>query len=250
MAQRFHTALSRRDRIWPAAAVSGALHAALFAVAILRGSAPEIDLEQKPIVAKLVRIGEQRPKELLPRKEEPPPAPAPADPAPVPVPTATAPVAPAPAVTTKPAAPRPPAPAKPAAAPSRGTGRSLSSVLDRVRKETDEAQWGSPDGDPMGDASDGDEGDRYLALVTRALQDNYNVPPTIPERERLHLRAQIALYIEADGRITRFEFERRSGNDAFDNALERAIRQTRAPPPPPDKRIVYRTRGILVLFHI
>lgn len=256
MAPRFQSALSRRDRIWPAASVSIAVHAALIAFAILRSSAPDIELEQKPIVAKLVRLGKERPKHLLPRKEAPPPPPVPAA-EPVPVATTPAPAAPAPAVAiADPAAPKPTAPKapaasspKPAAAPARGTGRSLSSVLDRVREEAAaEEQWGSPDGDPMGDASDGEDGDRYLALVKRALDDNWNAPAVISERERLHLTAAIILFIEPDGRITRFTFERRSGNDAFDAALERTVRSTRVPPPPPEMRDSYRSGGIRLTY--
>jgi colicin import membrane protein len=248
MAPRFQSALSRRDRIWPTAVFSGAVHAGLIAFAILRGSAPDIDLEQKPIVAKLVRLGEERPKQLLPRKDAPPPSPAAADPAPVPVPTTAPSTAPAPTVATaKPAATKPPA-AKPAAPPARGSGRSLSSVLERVRSEAAQEQYGSPDGDPMGDSSDGEEGDRYLALVKRALDDNWNAPAVISEKERLHLQASIILFIEPDGRITRFSFERRSGNDAFDTALERTVRSTRVPPPPPDKREAYRSGGIRLTY--
>ncbi|HYG67554.1 MAG TPA: TonB family protein [Anaeromyxobacteraceae bacterium] len=252
MAQRFQSALSRRDRIWPAALISLAFHAGAIAFAMARASAPEIDLEQKPIVAKLVRLGPERPKQLLPRKEEPPPAPAAADPEPVPVPTAAPPAAPAPAVATKPvpSAPAPRASAKPSPAPARSSGRTLSSVLDRVRTEAarEQEQYGSPDGDPLGDASEGEEGDRYLALVKRALDDNWTAPAVISERDLLHLRAEIVLFIEPDGRIDRFAFERRSGNAAFDAALERTVRTTRVPPPPPEMRDAYRRRGITVRF--
>ena len=77
------TALGRRDRLWPAALASAAVHAALIVWALLRVPAPAIDLEQKPIVAKLVRLGEKRPEQYLPRREVAPPPPAPAAPAPV-----------------------------------------------------------------------------------------------------------------------------------------------------------------------
>lgn len=262
MTSPVQSALTRRDRIWPAALVSALIHAVLIGVAVARGAAPEIDLEQKPIVAKLVRLGPERPKELLPRKEEPP-APVAAAPEPAPAPPTPAPPAPAPTptVTKAPAAKPAPivektapvkTPTAPQGAPARASARpgGLAGVLDRVRKQVDEQRWGSPDGDPMGDASEGEAGDRYLALVTRALQENYRLPSTISESERMHLRAQVALFIEPDGRITRYSFERRSGNGAFDDALERAIRQTRVPPPPPELREAYRSRGISVLFRV
>ncbi|HSN90459.1 MAG TPA: energy transducer TonB [Anaeromyxobacteraceae bacterium] len=231
------TALGRHDRIWPAVLLSAAVHAALIAVAASRGG-PAIDLEQKPIVARLVRLGEARPPEWLPRKEAAPPPPAPA--APVAPPLAAA--APAPQ------APGGKAPGTAGTAP--GAGRSLSDVLSRVRKQVEEERWGSPEGDPMGDASEGEAGDRYLALAKQALQANYNVPATISEKERLYLKAVVVLYVEPDGRIAGWRFEARSGNPAFDAALERAIRQTRLPPPPPEVRDRFRKSGFGVNFHI
>ena len=229
------TALGRHDRIWPAVLLSATVHAALVGLAAARAG-PVVDLQQEPIVARLVRLGEARPPEWLPRKEAEPPPPAPAAPA---------------APTTAAATPAPPAPggkasaargAGPSTAP--GTGRSLSDVLSRVRREVDEEKWGDPEGDPMGDATEGEAGDRYLALARQALHGNFNAPVTIPERERLYLKAVVVLYLEPDGRIARHRFERRSGNPAFDDAVERAIRQTRLPPPPPEDRERYRRDGL------
>jgi colicin import membrane protein/protein TonB len=230
------TAFDRRDRLWPAVLVSVAVHGALIAAGV-RQAGPAIDLEQKPIVAKLVRLGEPRPKEYLPRKEEPP---TPAASAPEVVNIAQA--APAPE-----AKPRPPG-ARPSSTPT--AGRSLSDVLSRVRREVNEDRYGDPQGDPQGDASDAEEGDRYLALAIRALQTNYRLPATISDQERLYLKATVVLYVEPDGRIARFRFEARSGNSAYDDALERAIRQTRLPPPPPEVRETYRNVGLGVKFHI
>jgi colicin import membrane protein len=239
------TALGRRDRMWPAVLVSVAVHGAGIAWAVAAGG-PAIDLEQKPIVARLVRLGEKRPKEYLPRKEEPPPEAAPAPKVP------TAPEVAAAPVPTKPG-PGPKAPPAPAAKPSPpgASGRNpLSNVLTRVRKQVDQDRWGDPDGDPMGEASDGEPGDRYLALAKQALEANYELPLTISEKERLYLKALVVLYVEPDGRIARWQFEARSGNPAFDDALERAIRQTRLPPPPPEVRERFRKSGVVVNFHI
>lgn len=239
--------LGRPDRMWPAVTASVVVHVLLIGWALARPAGPEIDLEQKPIVARLVRLGEKKPEEYLPRKEAPAPAPAPAVAAPIPVPNAPRPAVAAPS----PKAPTKPAPAAPAApAPSRGTGTSLASVLSRVRGDVQrERQWGSPDGDPAGDSETGTEGDRYLALVERALHQNYAPPMTIPERERLHLNATVVLYIEPDGRIGRWRIEKPSGNDAFDAALERAVRLARLPPPPDRLGDQYRRQGVAVIFN-
>lgn len=246
------TALGRRDRMWPAVLASALVHAALVGWGLARQTGPEIDLHQKPIVAKLVRLGEKRPESYLPRKEAPPPPPAPASPvAPVvaqPAPTPPQPhAAPSPAART---APAPPAPTRPGRTVQPGTGTSVSSLLSRVQKEVERERWGDPQGDPEGDAAEAGEGDRYLALVVRALQSNYRVPATISERERLYLKGSVILYIEPDGRVGRWRLDKPSGNPAFDDALERTVRQTRLPPPPDAFRDLYRTTGLQVIFQI
>jgi colicin import membrane protein/protein TonB len=119
-----------------------------------------------------------------------------------------------------------------------------------MQQQLQQERWGDPDGDAAGDSDEAGEGDRYLALVQRTLQANYHVPPTISEQERLHLRGTVLLYIEPDGRITRWNLERPSGNVAFDGALERAVRSTRLPPPPDGMREVYRSTGLQVIFQI
>jgi colicin import membrane protein len=242
------TALGRRDRIWPAVLGSAVVHAALVAV-IAWNAPPTIDLQQRPIVAKLVRLGEKKPQEYLPRKEAPPPPPAPAAPAPVAI-SAPAPVAPAAPVAGAKPAPKPPPAAAPARSAPSSTGTSVASILSRVNKQVAEQRWGAPDGDPAGDSEDAGEGDRYLALVVRSLQANYRVPVTISERERMFLKGTVVLFIDADGRIASFRLERSSGNGAFDDALERTVRQTRLPPPPDEVRGLYRSTGLAVIFQI
>lgn len=251
------TAFARRDRLWPAVLLSVAAHAVVAAAALLRAPSPPMDLDRKPIVAKLVRLGEKRPEEWLPRKEAAPPPPAPPAPAAPPAPTPAVAAAPKPAAPS-PAAKAPPAPARPAPArpapaapaqPARSGGTTLASVLSKVQRDVEESRWGDPDGDPLGDSETGAEGDRYLALVTRELQANYAVPRTIPDRELVQLGAIVVLRIDAQGRIVGHSFERRSGNAAYDAALERAIAAARLPPPPAELRERFRT-GLGVNFHL
>ena len=237
------SALVRRDRLWPAVIASVAVHLVLGGLAIHRRG-PQVDSGQRPIVARLVRLGEARARELLPRKEAPPPAEAGPEAAPVPAPPAAPAPRPGPAAKAVPT-PRPTA--KPAA--ERGgapAGRRLSSVLSGMKQEL---AAGSPDGDPLGDSSEA-EGDQYLAQVVRALRRNYRVPSTVGEKERLYLQGTIILFIEPDGRVLRHEFVKRSGNPVFDDALERAVHDTRLPPPPADAREAYRRRGLQVDFKI
>lgn len=237
----------RGDRFWAVVAASAALHVVAVAVMLLLRGPPVIDLEQKPIVAKLVRLGEKRPEQLLPRKEEP--APAAAEPTSVPSPApapAPAPQA-APAVAQRPRAAPPP----PAARPGPRSD-AFGAALARIRKEqaTREPQYGDPDGDPQGDSSEGSPGDRYGALVRRSIQEVYRVPATISERDRLHLRASIVLFVDGDGGLLRWAFQSRSGNAAYDDALARAVQQARLPPPPPELRREMREVGLKVQFSI
>jgi colicin import membrane protein/protein TonB len=240
------SALARRDRLWPALAGSVLVHLVLVTWGLARRQPPAIDLQQKPIVAKLVRLGEKRPEQWLPRHEAgaPPPAAPAAPPAPVPVAAAARPAAPAPKAPPR-AAP------KPAAAPAAPAppGPSLSSILSKVQRQSaEDRRWGDPGGDAAGD-SDTADGDQYLALVDRALRSNYVAPVTIPERERLYLEASVVLWIEPDGRVARYHQEKSSGNPAFDAAVDRTLKLTpRVPPPPERLRDALRRSGITLVF--
>jgi colicin import membrane protein len=140
------------------------------------------------------------------------------------------------------------APPRPAAERPGGarSGRRLSSLLSGMKQEL---AAGSPEGDPLGDSSEA-VGDQYQAQVVRALKQNYRLPSTLSEKERLYLKGTIVLFIDPDGRVLRHEFVTRSGNPTFDQALERAVRDTRLPPPPAEARESYRRRGLQVDFKI
>ncbi len=229
--------LAGHVRLWPTVLVSLAAHAAVVALAVWHRPDPIINLDQKPIVARLVRLGEKKPEAYLPRKDAAAEA---AAPAPVPLPGGPPPPAPGKAAQ----APRPPTPAAASPKPRRD---ALASVLDRFRRDRalGSPRYGDASGDPSGDAEEATEGDRYLGLVTRAIESNYTLPATL-QSERLE--AIVVLVIEPDGGISGYRFEKKSGRPAFDDALERAIRRTRLPPPPPELRDQYRRIGLGVRF--
>jgi len=70
----------------------------------------------------------------------------------------------------------------------------------------------------------------------------------ISERERLYLAASVLAYIGPDGRILKHEFQKKSGNTFFDQALEEAIEKTKLPPPPPDLARSLRDSGVVLNF--
>ena len=249
------TELGRRDRFWPAVAASIAVHAVAIAVAVKASSLPRVELDQVPLKARLVRLGEKKPEQFLPQKEAPPPPePAPVTPPPPAVEPVPPPPSPPPAPTAAPVpavAPAPKAASRSPATKSAGaaaTTAGVAAALAKMEQEVRRERWGDPNGDVQGDSEEASEGERYQALLQRALHANYQLPTTIPERERLYLKAVVILWIDADGSISRWKVEKPSGNPAFDDALERAIRKTHAPPPPDSQRGAYRDRGIQVTF--
>lgn len=240
----------RGDGFWRIVALSAGAHALLLAAALLVRPPPPIDLGQKPIAARLVRLGEKRPEHLLPRRDE---GPAPAAQQPEARPAPPSPTPPAPKAMALPSPKARPAPprAVPQGPARKAAPDAFASALSRVRRDKAlEPLAGDPGGDPRGDAADGEAGDRYLALVQRALQDVYSVPPTISDRDRLHLKATLQVFIEQDGTIARWSFATRSGNASFDEALERAIHRARLPPPPQELRREVRSEGLRVNFSI
>jgi len=84
--------------------------------------------------------------------------------------------------------------------------------------------------------------------VHDAILENYVVPSVISERERLYLAASVVAFIGADGRILKHEFQKKSGNGFFDQALELAIQKTRLPAPPPDLARSLRDSGVVLNF--
>lgn len=230
--------------------VSIGLHAGLFAaviaVSVLADSSPPAPM-QKPM---LVRLGKPRPKEWLPRKPTAPPVPPAAKDAPVPTPGEK--VAPAPPSPT----PAPPKPeAKPDAAkavPTQATAPATQAAAPRDAKQDSKAKLddimkrfqtgaiagpaedlpGQLDGHPEGD-SDRAEGEAYYALLEKRVKDQYKLPATISERERMYLNATVRIFIEANGRIARSEIVQGSGNGVFDAALESAVQRASPVPPPP-----------------
>lgn len=249
-------------------AASMALHALVFggafATSLVQGCGGRREAE-KPVVAKLVRLGEPREKHLLPRIPKAPPTPparrdapevkpgkelnAPAKEAP---PKPPEPPAKAEAKEPTPtAAPEPPAQA---AAPKNTEPKTneLDDILQRFAAADQvgeaEALPGQADGDPMGDAEEAAEGERYLALVQRRLRDHYVLPSTIPEAERIRLSAIVRIHIQTSGRIARYEIERSSGNPQFDAALEAAVTRASPLPPPPDHLLRTFSEGFPVRF--
>ena len=221
----------------PALGLALLLHVVLFAAAawlprLFDRAAPP----RKPIIAHLVALGRPRDPRLLPRKESAPPV-------------AAAPAAPSRVPSTK---------AAPASAPQRHEPtrqelmqRALARAAGRTEPDTreqDPERAGSATGSVEGTATTAEEGDAYFTAVHDAILEHYVVPSVISERERLYLSATVIAWIGPDGKILRHEFQKKSGNGFFDQALELAIQKTTLPPPPPDLARVMRDTGVALNF--
>ena len=240
------TPLLGRERLWPTVVVSLAVHAALIALVLCEAPAAAVDLNQKPIVARLVRLGEEAGRGAPPaqggarRRPRPPRPPPPAPPPPAPAP---------PAPTRRAGAMAPPKaePAKPAprVASTRraATGGGLASALSRGSSKQ-ETEYGSPDGDPRGDADQGEAGDQYLALVTRALQDTTSCPPRSPTASGSTSARPCSSSSSPTAGSRAGSSSTAAGTASSTPRSSRRVRSARLPPPPPEWRERYRAQGL------
>jgi TonB family protein len=215
-------------------------------------SAPRVRLEQKPIRASLVRLGKPRDEKLLPRKEEPPPPP------PKKVEAAPTPPTPAPPEPAKVAVPVPGVKPEPAPKPTpqkgetRGEDRRnrLFGAFDKLARPSKQREEldGAEDGDPNGDSATA-EGERYFGLLSSQVRRHYNVADTIPETERLYLKAQVAMRLNRTGDVVEARLAKASGNPLFDSAVLAAVKKASPFSPPPDHlRDALHKRGIVLEF--
>ena len=225
--------------------LAAGLHVALLVSALvipkLVGGPPPL---RKPIIARLVAQGKPRDQRLMPRKEQPPPPPASA---PRSSPETKSPPAQSTPAKVAPAAPRPRAPSR-----EELMQRALASVSAATEREHSKAppeeREGEETGSPDGTAATAEEGDLYFAKVQAEILSHYAIPSIISERERMALKAVIVAWIAPDGSLLRYQFDRRSGNTQFDAALERAIKASRIPAPPPERARAIRDEGVALEF--
>ena len=97
----------------------------------------------------------------------------------------------------------------------------------------DEAPEGSPHGVPEGTVTDADMADMeqtYYARLLREIARHWEIPTTIADHEVSGLAGRVQVYVELSpqGHVERYEFRQKSGNEQFDESIERVIRQFQA----------------------
>jgi TonB family protein len=214
-------------------------------------SGPRVQLDQKPIRATLVRLGKPRDEKLLPRKEQPrPPPPKKVEATPTPTPPTPEPAkmaVPVPGMKPEPA-PKP----TPQKGETQGEDRRnrLFGAFDKLAKPSkqEEELEGAEDGDPNGDSATA-EGERYFGLLSSQVRRNYNVADTIPDDERLYLKAQVAMRLNRTGEVIEARLAKASGNTLFDSAVLAAVKKASPFSPPPDHlRDTLQKNGIVLEF--
>jgi outer membrane biosynthesis protein TonB len=123
---------------------------------------------------------------------------------------------------------------------------SAAKEQDRGRITEDE---GAEDGSIYGTTTDTtNAASGYLAQVGAIIQQSYTLPLTIAESERRFLSAEVVLYIERDGTVSKYEIQKIHPNEAFRRALELVLQTLKLPPPPPQFADDYRNQGLGVRF--
>jgi TonB family protein len=220
--------------------LSMALHLAAFVGALgvgqlhLAKAAPV----QTVLVTKLVRLGKERPPELLPRKPEAPP------PAAKPVAAVT------PQVEVKDHQPA----AKPESLPSAKDRiaqlSQVSKALERLKKQGADEPEGLADGVRDGEVSrlaQAMAGNQFATEVYRCIKQYYSIEGMDQSRVR-DRSAVVIVRIDTDGRFIEHRIERSSGLEAFDRAVDRAVIKCGKVSPPPSEISDAVRDGLEVVF--
>lgn len=223
-------------------------HVALVAAVLLFSwfkLTPDVNLDQKPIKASLVRLGKKKDEKLLPRKEElpPPPQEVKAEPK-VDVPPPLDNKVPVQVPGVKPQETKPQEGKK-----EESSSSKLFGAFDKFGKtRPPEELEGAEDGDVRGDSAK-QEGDRYSGLIHARVKDFYDVSQTIPETERMYLKANVFMRVARNGSISDVKLTKSSGNDLFDAAVLAAVKKASPlPPPPAEVGDEFQKDGVVLTF--
>lgn len=204
-----------------------------------------LELPSEPIKAVLVKLGKPRDEKLLPRLSTAPrPAPAPKETA-VAVPTKDAP--------KEKAISKEPAPTEERKMSAIDKIReqverdekaksALNKIAERVGKEQDDDE-GQEDGDARGTDPTPSQIQGYLATIGGRVKGNFRVPSVLEATECVRLKAVIGVRLSVNGEVLDVHVDQSSGNELFDSAVVKTVKETGPfPPPPPNMRELV-TRG-------
>jgi outer membrane biosynthesis protein TonB len=77
---------------------------------------------------------------------------------------------------------------------------------------------------------------QYYNMIWTKIKKAWTIPENLlKEKERVDLETIIVLIIERDGKIQKYWFEKKSGNDLYDQMAVRAIKKAEPLPPVPNE---------------
>ena len=107
---------------------------------------------------------------------------------------------------------------------------ALSDLNDPMRPSNEDLPEGAAEGIAGGTLSDAAMANlmgTYQAKLTAEIQRYWVVPVTISKDEVAGLKDEVSVYVRVspEGYIVSFKFTKRSGNDQFDDSIERVLRR-------------------------
>jgi TonB family protein len=77
---------------------------------------------------------------------------------------------------------------------------------------------------------------QYYSIIWTKIKKAWTIPENLlKEKERVDLETIIVVIIERDGKIQKYWFEKKSGNDLYDQMAVRAIKKAEPLPPVPNE---------------
>ncbi|HEY3351675.1 MAG TPA: TonB family protein [Polyangia bacterium] len=125
----------------------------------------------------------------------------------------------------------------------------LAKVFAEAQKEQDGE--GDPKGSPTGTATEATPGDEYATACAEAIQKVWTVPPDIllPDTTLARLSAHIRVIIDGTGKVYGATVKEPSKNRYFDASLQDALKQLKRLPAPPKSLVKdYPKVGIILVF--
>ena len=214
-------------------------------------------IEFESVQAKLVKLGEERDKRLLPRITQPKPAPKSEkkDPKPEPKKEEKPVEKPTPKPDGKANSLKPKEETKPAEKikknePPKEEKKKASSldellsgdVMEKIKRDAraEESKEGAKDGVEDGDVTDPAlalKANMYIRQISKLIKQNWNIPSIISADERKNLMTKVYFKITYGGEVYDIKIRTSSGNSVYDNSVIEAVTKTAKLPLPDDKNL-------------
>lgn len=212
-------------------------------------------IEFEVVQARLVKLGEERDKKLLPRITQPKPAPKSEKKDERTEPKKAEKTEPKPkpdgkANSLKPKEEPKPAEKKKAEEPPKEEKKKPSSldellagdVMEKIKRDAraEETKEGAKDGVDDGDVTDPAlalKANMYARLISKRIKENWNIPSIISAEERKKLMTKIYFKITFSGEVYDIKIQSSSGNSVYDSSVIEAVKKTGKLPLPDDKNL-------------